>query len=69
MASLSGLVSIYGYPRTGPKLGCIYHHNQVGEIIACEETLKNTNLHMKTIMVLERKGEKHEGSLAVYLLK
>jgi hypothetical protein len=69
VANLNGLVSIYAYPGTGQKLGYIQHQNSVGEIIECHNQLKNTSLHMKAIMILERRTEKSEGSLAVYLLR
>ena len=69
VANLNGLVSIYDYPNTGSKVGGIFHQNQVSDIVASEDELKNTSLKMKTVFILEKKTEQKEGSLGIYLIK
>ena len=69
VANLNGLVSIYEYPNTDSKVGSIFHQNQVSDIVACEDELKNTSLKMKTVFILEKKTEQKEGSLGIYLIK
>ena len=69
VANLSGLVSIYEYPNTVSKVGGIFHQNQVSDIVASEDELKNMSLKMKTVFILEKKTEQKEGSLGIYLIK
>ena len=68
MVNLNGLFSIYE-PNTGSKLGGIFHQNQVSDIVAFEDELKNTSLKIKTVFILEKKTKQKEGSLGIYLIK
>ena len=52
VAELNGFVSIYGFPDTSEKLGGIMHQNYVSDIIESQDTLKNTNLKIKTMFIL-----------------
>lgn len=69
VATLNGFVSIHNYPDTTAKIGGIIHQNQISDIIASEDELKNTSLKIKTMFILEKKTEQREGSLGIYLLK
>lgn len=69
IANMNGLLSIYGYPDTSQKLGVIMHQNQLSDIIASEDELKNTNIKVKTMFILEKKTEQRDGSLGIYLFK
>jgi hypothetical protein len=69
IANLYGFVSIYNYPDTTNKIGGIYHQNQVSDIIATESEIKNTNIKMKMMFVLEKRTDQKEGSLGIYVLK
>lgn len=37
VANMHGLLSIYNYPETGPKVGAIFHQNVVSDIVASED--------------------------------
>lgn len=37
VANLNGLLSIYNYPETGPKVGVINHQNALSDIVASED--------------------------------
>lgn len=57
VASLTGFVSIYAYPDTSTKIGGIHHQNSVSDIIESGDFLKSTNIHVKTMLILEKKTE------------
>jgi hypothetical protein len=69
VANLHGFVSIYNYPETTNKIGGIFHQNQISDILASEEELKNTKLTIKTMFILEKRTEQKEGSLGIYVMK
>ena len=69
VANLHGFVSIYNYPDTTNKIGGIFHQNQISDILASEEELKNTKLTIKTMFILEKRTEQKEGSLGIYVMK
>jgi hypothetical protein len=41
----------------------------VSDIIATESEIKNTNIKMKMMFVLEKRTDQKEGSLGIYVLK
>lgn len=52
VATLSGYVSIYAYPDCTKQIGGIHHQNAVSDIIESQDTIKTTNLNVKTMLIL-----------------
>jgi hypothetical protein len=69
VGTVGGQVSIYRFPDTTVKIGGIIHQNPIVDIVTAVGEIKSTNLKLKLMLILEKRTEKREGSLGIYLMK
>jgi hypothetical protein len=65
---LRGEVSVYSL-REGRKVGAIFHHNAVVDIICSTLEMKATGVRVHLLYLLEKRTREAEGSFAIYIMQ